>query len=102
MSKLRKWLMKDERVGSPISSVDPAIKLFGRTIAVNGGSTDAENGEVISDSPSPRQKAPLPCSQVGSLFFFPFLLRLHFHYLWLPSAWSTVVYRNKMRNTHTQ
>ncbi|CAM6024516.1 unnamed protein product, partial [Sphagnum balticum] len=50
MSKLRKWLMKDERVGSPISSVDPAIKLFGRTIAVNGGSTDAENGEETSDA----------------------------------------------------
>jgi hypothetical protein len=63
--------MKEERVGSPISSVDPAIKLFGTTIAVTGGSTDAENGEVISDSPTPRQKAPLPCSQVGSLFLFP-------------------------------
>ncbi|CAK9235451.1 unnamed protein product [Sphagnum troendelagicum] len=50
MSKLRKWLMKEERVGSPISSVDPAIKLFGRTIAVTGGSTDAENGEETSDA----------------------------------------------------
>ncbi|CAK9882037.1 unnamed protein product [Sphagnum jensenii] len=42
--------MKEERVGSPISSVDPAIKLFGRTIAVTGGSTDAENGEETSDA----------------------------------------------------
>jgi hypothetical protein len=73
MSKLRKWLMKEEeeQASSPPVTADPAIKLFGRTIAVTGGSTDAENGEVISDSPSPRQKAPLACSQVGSLFLFP-------------------------------
>jgi hypothetical protein len=64
MSKLRKWLMKEEeeRAGSPPVTADPAIKLFGRTIPVTGGGAvvDADTGEVITGAP--------PCTEVGCLF----------------------------------
>jgi hypothetical protein len=62
MSKLRNWLLKEERAGSPVT-VDPAIKLFGATIAFTGGCENAHTGkEVIRDNnPSSRQT----CTQVG-------------------------------------
>jgi hypothetical protein len=73
MSKLRKWLMKEEeeQAASPPVTADPAIKLFGRTIPVTGGGAvvDADIGEVITDDPNcPLQKGAPPCTEVGCLF----------------------------------
>ncbi len=83
MSKLRKWLMKEERSpGTPVNVLDPAIKLFGTTIGVTGGGVSssadaADAGEVITGSShtTSRQDSP-QCSQVGCLSFPPSPLSL--------------------------